>query len=99
MTQEDIRVRSAYLFLACSQAVEQFKDHLVATFPSPPIASPLVLDKLLRRELGLLFRYWTTRKIWEQLEASEADAKDLNLVLLRLFTDGLKLPKDARGLR
>ena len=99
MTDEEIRVRSVYLFLACSQAVEQFKDQLAATFPTPPLSSKLLLDKLLRRELGLLFRYWTTRKIWERLEANEADAKSLNLALLRLFTDGLKLPKDGSGLR
>ena len=99
MTQEEIRIRSVYLFLACSQAVEQFTERLVATFPSSPVSSKLLLERLLKRELGLLFRYWTTRKIWEQLESDEANAKSLNLALLRLFTDGFKLPKDGSGLR
>ena len=99
MTEEEIRIRSTYLFLACSQAVEQFKDRLVATFPHPPLSSTLLLDKLLRRELGLLFRYWATRKIWERLESNEADAKDLNLAVLRLFVEGFNLPKDGSGLR
>ena len=99
MTQEDIRVRSIYLFLACSQAVEEAKNQLVATFSHPPLSSTILLDKLLRRELGLLFRYWATRKIWEQLESSEADAKNLNLAVLRLFVEGFNLPKDGSGLR
>jgi hypothetical protein len=46
-----------------------------------------------------LFRYWATRQIWEQLESEEADAKALNLALLRLFTDAFGLPKDGSGLR
>ena len=99
MTEEETRIRSVYLFLACSQAVEQFKDRLVATFDAPPLSSTLLLEKLLRRELGMLFRYWITRQIWERLDAQEADAKTLNLALLRLFTDGFKLPKDGSGLR
>ncbi len=99
MTEEETRIRSVYLFLACSQAIEQLKDRLVATFESSPLSSQLLLEKLLRRELGLLFRYWATRQIWERLEANEADAKSLNLALLRLFTDAFKLPKDGSGLR
>lgn len=99
MTPEETRIRSVYLFLACSQAVEQFKDRLVGTFEAPTLSSKLVLEKLLRRELGLLFRYWATRQIWERLESAEADAKNLNLALLRLFTDAFKLPKDGSGLR
>ena len=47
----------------------------------------------------MLFRYWMTRRIWEQLEASEGDAKHLNLALLRLFTNAFKLPRDGSGLR
>ena len=99
MTEEEIRIRSLYLFLACSQAVEQAKDQLVETFPSPPLSSQLLLDRLLRRELGILFRYWATRKIWERFESNEADAKNLNLAVLRLFVEGFKLPKDGSGLR
>lgn len=99
MNEEEIRIRSIYLFLACSRAVEQFKTHLSATFTQPPLSATVVLDKLLTRELGLLFRYWTTRQIWQQLEQSEPDAKALNLALLRLFTHGLKLPRDGSGLR
>ncbi|MDP3774664.1 MAG: hypothetical protein Q8Q85_10400, partial [Gemmatimonadales bacterium] len=56
-------------------------------------------EKLIRRELGLLFRYWTTREIWQALDADEAGAKAMNLALLRLFTDGFKLPRDGTGLR
>lgn len=99
MTAEEIRVRSIYLFLACSHAVEQFMEQLVATFPSPPLSSTLVLQQALRKELGMLFRYWTTRQIWQQLESQEQDAKALNVSLLRLFTNAFQLPKDGTGLR
>ena len=99
MTQEEIRVRSAYLFLACSQAVEQFTDRLAATLSSPPLSVQPTLQKSLRRELGLLFRYWATRQIWQRLESSDADARSLNLALLRLFTDAFRLPRDGSGLR
>ena len=99
MTTEEIRVRSAYLFLACSQAVDQFKDRLSATFPSPSLSSQLVLERSLRKELGILFRYWVTRQIWERLESHEEDAKTLNLALLRLFTTAFQLPRDGTGLR
>ncbi len=99
MTPEEVRVRSAYLFLACSQAVDQLKDRLLTHLSDPPASLKHFAEKSLRRELGLLFRYWTTRQIWSRLDDRESDAKELNLALLRLFTDGFKLPKDGSGLR
>ncbi len=99
MIPDEVRLRAIYLFLACSRAVDQFKERLAATFPEQPLTARLVLDKALRRELGMLFRYWTTREIWNRLDRNETDAKDLNLALLRLFIDGFKLPKDGSGLR
>ena len=99
MSPEEVRLRSLYLFQACSHAVNEFKNRLLTTFPAQPLTSTLMLDRSLTRELGMLFRYWTTRQIWDQLEDAEADAKNLNLALLRLFTDGFKLPKDGSGLK
>ena len=99
MNPEELRLRALYLFLACSQAVEQFADRLTETIPAQPLSTQLQLQKTLKRELGLLFRYWTTRHIWQRWELREADAKQLNLALLRLFTDTFKLPKDGSGLR
>ena len=99
MAPEEIRIRSLYLFLSCSQAIEVFAARLAATFPSPPLATQLMLEQSLKRELGMLFRYWTTRHIWNRLDANEADAKELNLALLRLFTSGFRLHKDGSGLR
>ncbi len=99
MTPDEIRVRSTYLYLACAQAVDQVAGRLASTLPpSTPPASGALL-RSLRRELGLLFRYWTTRQIWRQLEAEEVDAKDMNVALLRLFVDGFKLPRDGSGLK
>ena len=99
MSPDEIRLRSLYLFYACSRAVTELKDRLLTTFPDQPITSSLVLDRALVRELGMLFRYWTTRQIWDLLEETEEDAKQLNLALLRLFTEGFRLPKDGSGLR
>lgn len=99
MTNEEVRVRSIYIFLSCSQAIEQYVKQLEAVFTAPPLSSRLALQQALRRELGLLVRYWITRQIWQRLESSEADAKALNLALLRLFTEGLRLPRDGSGLR
>ena len=99
MSPEEIRTRSVYLFLSCSRVLEQFAERLAATVPTSAPLDRRVLERSLRKELGLLFRYWTTRQIWERLEASEADAKRLNLALLRLFTDSFKLPQDGSGIR
>ena len=99
MTQDEIRVRSMYLFLACSQAIEQFTARLVATIPPPDPLRKSSVERSLRRELGLLFRYWASQQVWERLESSETDAKDLNLALLRSFTEAFKLPRDGSGLR
>jgi len=99
MNPEEIRIRSLYLFLACSQAVEQAAQRLMSLLPMAPAPSQRLTEQSVRRELGLLFRYWTTRRIWEQLGSSEADAKRLNLALLRLFIEGFKLPRDGSGLR
>ena len=99
MTEEEIRVRSVYLFISSSQLIDRCKDRLVATLPVPSLSSKVLLDKAITRELGLLFRYWATRSIWEKLSGDENAAKQLNLALLRLFTNGLKLPKDGSGLK
>ncbi len=99
MTAEDIRLRSVFLFLACSQAIEQFRGQLAATFPTKPLSADVMLDQLLRKELGLLVRHWASRQIWSQLETHEPQATQLNLSLLRLFTEGFKLPRDGSGLR
>ena len=99
MTPEEIRVRSLYLFLVCSRALEGFKNRLMVRIPSPSPSLKAALERSLTRELGLLIRYWATRQVWERLEAREADAKQLNLALLRLFFEGLRLPKDGSGMR
>ncbi len=99
MTPEEIRIRSLYIFLACSRGVEELRDRLQSLLPSSDASLQAVIDKSLKRELGLLFRYWTTRKIWQHLDAQEADAKSLNLALLRLFTEAFRLPRDGSGLR
>ena len=99
MSPEETRIRSVYLFLACARDLEAFAGRLAATVPTPAPLDRCALEPSLRKELGLLFRYWATRQIWERLEASESDATLLNLALLRLFTDGFKLPQDGSGIR
>ena len=99
MTPDEVRTRSLYLFLACSQAAQQFADQLAATLPTSVATTRRSLEKAFRRELGILIRFWASRQIWQRLEASEADAKELNIALLRLFTETFGLPKDGSGLR
>ena len=99
MSPEEVRIRSVYLFLACARDLEAFAGRLTATVPAASPSAQHVLEQSLRRELALLFRYWATRQIWERLDASENDAKELNLALLRLFTDAFKLPQDGSGIR
>ena len=99
MTQEDIQIRSTYLYVRCSHTVEQAVGRLAGTVTSAHMPSRLLLQQILKRELGLLFRYWITRRVWEQLESAEEDAKRLNLALLRLFTEGFRLARDGSGLR
>ncbi len=102
MTGEEVQVRARYLFLLCTRAVERCYQQLLA---GPTLASSAhgangaLIHKPLRRELGILFRYWATRQIWQRWESNEADATQLNLALLRYFTDEFKLPKDGSGLR
>ena len=99
MGPEELRVRSLYVFLSCAQTIEEFKRRLAATLAdqTPPVQR--VFETTVKRELGLLFRCWVTRQVWERLESRELDAKNLNLALLRLFFEGLRLPKDGSGLR
>lgn len=99
MTADEIRFRSIYLFLECSRAVEQCAGRLAASVSAPSGPDGRPVEQVLRRELGLLFRYWTTRQIWERLASNEADAKALNLALLRLCTEAFRLPRDGSGLR
>lgn len=99
MTEEEVRVRSVYLFVSCSELIDRCKGSLIGSLPVPSLSSKVLLDKAITKELGLLFRYWGTRSIWEKLSGDEGAAKQLNLALLRLFTTGLKLPKDGSGLK
>lgn len=99
MTEEEIRVRSIYLYLSCSQDVERYVTQVVAALPTPLPSPRILLEQVVRRELGLLIRYWIARQVWQRLDANEADAKLLNLSLLRLFIEGLRLPRDGSGLR
>ena len=99
MSPEEIRTRSLYLLLSCSETLEPCVGRLAATAPAGSPAAQRLLDRLLKKELGLLFRYWATRRVWDRWDAHEADAKELNLALLRLFTDAFKLPQDGSGIR
>ena len=101
MTPDEIRLRSLYLFLNCSQTIEQLSTRLLEAIASSPESRRPLLVQLLKRELGLLCRYWATRRIWERLASNEADAKALNLALLQLqrerLTDHLLHPRPMAG--
>ena len=99
MTPEEVHVRSLYLFLACSRAIEEGCSRLREAATGATTSVQAALEKALKKELALLFRYWATRKIWERWESQELEAKVLNLALLRLFYEGFRLPKDGSGMR
>ena len=99
MVPEELRVRSLYIFLSCSRAIEEASGRVRAAVPDSLSSVQPALDKTLKKELALLFRYWATRRIWERLGSDELGAKELNLALLRLFFEGFKLPKDGSGMR
>ena len=99
MTGEEVQVRARYLFVLCTRAVERCCHQLLAGPALASSANGSPIQKPLRRELGILFRYWATRQIWQRWESKETDATQLNLALLRCFTDEFKLPQDGSGLR
>ena len=99
MNPEEIRVRSLYLFMVCTRVLEEGTQRMMATMPPSILSLNPVLDKSVKKELALLFRYWATRRIWERWESRELDAKALNLAVLRLFFEGFRLAKDGSGMR
>ena len=96
MTDEEIRLRALYVFLGCQQAIDDYATRLLESLPAASEVQ-LPVEKMVTRELGLLFRYWATQHIWKVLE-TEHDAKNFNLAVLRQFFDGLRLPKDGSGI-
>ena len=99
MTAEEVQARARYLFVHATRAVERCCQQLLSSSTVAPAVQEPLMQRPLRRELGILFRYWATRQIWQRWESKEADATQLNLALLRFFTDEFKLPKDGSGLR
>ena len=99
MTDDEQQIRSLYLFLACSQAIDQCRERLAGKLPASASTMQPVFEKMMKKELGLLFRYWATQRIWKAFDASETDGKNFNLAVLRQFFEGLRLPKDGSGLR
>ncbi|HEX9780833.1 MAG TPA: hypothetical protein VGB20_06445 [bacterium] len=99
MTDDEIKVRTVHLFLSCVRYVEDAAKRLAGATCAATPGSTALVERALMRELGILFRYWATRAIWERFEEQDALATRLNLALLRLFTNEFKLPKDGSGLR
>ncbi|MBI2174313.1 MAG: hypothetical protein HYU33_03875 [Candidatus Omnitrophica bacterium] len=99
MSTQEIQARARYLFLTCVQMVDRVKERLVSLLPESVQSNAAALEVSLRRELGLLFRYWATQQIWQRMALQEKEARMMNIALLRLFTEELKLPRDGSGLR
>jgi len=96
MTDDEIRLRALYVFYQCEAMVTEAMAQLQ---PLVPRETEMSAERVLRRELGLLFRYWATHCIWGRLEARQEEAKRLNISILRLFIDAFKLPRDGSGLK
>lgn len=100
MTDKEIRLRAEYLYIACCYAaVKEITDSIIDTLKSSKIIVDDTVKEVVLREVGILFRFWTTRAIWESLIEDENDAKRFNFSLFRLFNSGFKLPKDDSGIR
>jgi len=99
MTDEDLRFRSLYVLRRCEALIQEASARLRPLAPPQGDAPAGLIEHTLRRELGLLFRYWATHDIWDRLEAQQEDAKRLNISVLRLFIEAFKLPRDGSGLR
>lgn len=98
MDEKEIRLRAVYLFLTSVKAVDHFMEKLCShVIELKEGRKTPAFDVLLRQEIALLFRHWAARILWNRLEASETDATRMNQQLLRLFTEGFKLPRDGRG--
>lgn len=98
MTDHELALRALYLYFSCSRQVERSLGMLLAALPASGRIEAGIQERTTRRECGLLFRHWASREIWERMD-EDAQATQLNLELLRLFTNGFKLPKDGSGLR
>jgi hypothetical protein len=97
LEREHLELYASFLFLKCAAAVR----HIVKESPSALSESfdTVFFERHLRRELGILLRYWISHDIWEVFEDDSEGSRELNLLVLRHFTRGLKLPKDGSGLK
>lgn len=98
MTDQELRLRALDMYLSCSRVVDQALRYLLPALPASGKAEAVSQERTARRECGMLFRHWASREIWDRVE-QDKDATQMNLELLRLFTNGFKLPKDGSGLR
>jgi len=98
MDEKDIRLRSLYLFLVVAEAVDHYKERLLSEVAELKAAGQGgSFNASLRQEVALLFRHWAARSLWKRLEARADEATRINQRLLRLFTEGFKLPRDGSG--
>ena len=99
MPDEEVQLRARYLGAACVQAAQGWAERLLERLPAQAGRADPQMRRIVLRELGLLARHWSTRQIWHRLETNEHAAKELNLAVLRVFTETFKLPRDGSGLR
>lgn len=99
MTGEEIRVRSLYLYVACSYAAVKLQAHVIEEIRRLKMSFDRKQEEQIFKEVGILFRFWVTRQIWENLVQEEADAKSLNFATFDLFNKGFKLPNDESHVR
>ena len=99
MQAEELQARSGHLCAVCLETAQQCAEQLSGVLPASLGRSESELRRLMLRELGLLFRHWATREIWQRLDADQASATALNQAVLRRFVEAFKLPRDGSGLR
>lgn len=99
MDDREVRLRTFYVFVKSAELFESIEESLSGLLEAGDRANPHQIRHLLRRETGILFRYWATRYLWDALDQDEEIAKRMNLSLLRIFAENFEFPRDGSGLK
>ncbi len=98
MNEKEVRLRTFFIFVKSTELFEAVQKELVTLLEGQAQVNEHRLNHAMRREGGILFRYWSTRFLWDALSDDDETAKQLNLRLLRLFSENFDFPRDGSGL-
>jgi hypothetical protein len=99
MSDDERKLRAEYLCLSCCCVADKFTNSIIDILKEEKIDEDSNIREIVLKEVGILFRFWTTHAIWEALIQNENDAKWFNLYLFQLFNSGFNIPKDGSDIR